>query len=105
MKYNKIKEDAENVQIKNNFLISIGRKITNKLPKFQYMGIIKFKRKDFYKLKKFFKKIKNAKIDLTSFLDKAIKSKIIKVKAVFTSKFWYEIDNLADIKFTEKNLW
>ena len=105
MKYNKIRNDAENVEIKNNCLISIGRKITNKLPKYQYMGIIKFKKKDFYKLKKFFKKIKNTNIDFTSFLDQAIKSKIIKVKAVFTSKFWYEIDTLADIKFTEKNLW
>lgn len=105
MKYNKIRNDAENVEIKNNCLISIGRKITDELPKYQYMGIIKFKKEDFYKLKKFFKKIKNTNIDFTSFLDQAIKSKIIKVKAVFTSKFWYEIDTLADIKFTEKNLW
>jgi choline kinase len=105
MKYSKIKNDAENVEINDNYLISIGKKITDKLPEYQYMGIIKFKKEDFYKLKKFFKKIKNTKIDFTSFLDRAIKSKIIKVKAVFTSKFWYEIDNLADIKFTEKNLW
>ena len=105
MKHNKIRNDAENVEVKNNCLISIGKKITNKLPKYQYMGIIKFKKEDFYKLKKFFKKIKNTNIDFTSFLDRAIKSKIIKVKAAFTSKFWYEIDTLADIKFTEKNLW
>jgi hypothetical protein len=105
MKYNKIKNDAENVEIKNNFLISIGNKITNKLPKYQYMGIIKLKKKDFFKLKNFFVQIKNNKIDFTSFLDKAIKSKIIKIKVMLTSKFWYEIDNAADIKFTEKNLW
>jgi choline kinase len=105
MKYSKIKNDAENVEIKDNYLISIGKKITDKLPKYQYMGIIKFKKEDFYKLKKFFKKIKNTKIDFTSFLDMAIKFKIIRVKAVLTSKFWYEIDNLADINFTEKNLW
>ena len=105
MKYSKIKNDAENVEIYDNYLISIGKKITDKLPKYQYMGIIKFKKEDFYKLKKFFKKIKNTKIDFTSFLDLAIKSKIIKLKAVLTSKFWYEIDNLADIKFTEKSLW
>ena len=105
MKYSKIKKDAENVEINNDYLISIGKKITNKLPKYQYMGIIKFKKEDFYKLKKFFKKIKNPMIDFTSFLDLAIKSKIIKVKIVLTSKFWYEIDNLADIKFTEKSLW
>jgi choline kinase len=105
MKYNKIKNDAENVEIKNNCLISIGNKITNKLPKYQYMGIIKLKKKDFFKLKNFFVQIKNTKIDFTSFLDKAIKSKIIKIKVMLTSKFWYEIDNAADIKFTEKNLW
>ena len=105
MKYNKIKKDAENVKIKNNYLVSIGKKITNKLPKYQYMGIVKFKRDDFYKLKKFFKKINNTKLDFTSFLDEAIKSKIIKIKTILTSKFWYEIDNLEDIKFTEKNLW
>ena len=81
MKYNRIKNDAENVEIKNSCLISIGTKITNKLPKYQYMGIIKFKKKDFLKLK------------------------IIKINVILTSKFWYEIDNLADIKFTEKNLW
>jgi choline kinase len=105
MKYNKIKDDAENVKIKNNYLISIGEKITNKFPKYQYMGIIKLKKKDFFKLKKFFKKIKNTKIDFTSFLNRAIKSKIIKVNVIITSKFWYEIDNIADIKFTEKDLW
>ena len=105
MKYNKIKNDAENVEIKNNCLISIGNKITNKLPKYQYMGIIKLKKKDFFKLKNFFVQIKNTKIDFTSFLDKAIKSKIIKIKVMLTSKFWYDIDNAADIKFTEKNLW
>ena len=105
MKYNKIRNDAEDVEVKNNCLISIGKKIANKLPKYQYMGIIKFKKEDFYKLKKFFKKIKNTNVDFTTFLDRAIKSKIIKVKAAFTSKFWYEIDTLADIKFTEKNLW
>jgi len=105
MKYNKIKEDAEDVKIINNNLTSIGNKITSKLPKYQYMGIIKFKKKDFYKLKIFFKKINNLKIDFTSFLDKAIKFKVIKIKTVITSKFWFEIDNFKDIKFTEKNLW
>ena len=54
MKYSKIKNDAENVEIYDNYLISIGKKITDKLPKYQYMGIIKFKKEDFYKLKKFF---------------------------------------------------
>jgi len=105
MKLSKIREDAEDVQILNNNLISIGNKINSKLPKYQYMGIIKFKKKDFLKLKIFFKKINNVKIDFTSFLNKAIRLKVIKIKTVITSKFWFEIDNFRDIKFAEKNLW
>ena len=40
MSYKKILSDAENVTIKKNKLISIGGKITKKLPKYQYMGIL-----------------------------------------------------------------
>jgi choline kinase len=105
MGYNNIKDDAEDVEVDNNNLVSIGNKIKDKLPKYQYTGIMKFKNRDFFKLKKFFKKIKNKKIDFTSFLNKAIKSNIIKMKIISTSKFWYEIDTIQDIKFTERNLW
>jgi len=100
-----IKNDAEDVVVKNNKLISIGQKIGNKLPKYQYMGIIKFKLKDFIRLKKFFFKIKKPKIDFTTFLDMSIKEKIINLKAITTNKYWYEIDNKQDLKFTSENIW
>lgn len=100
-----IKNDAEDVVVKNNKLISIGQKIGKKLPKYQYMGIIKFKLKDFIRLKKFFFKIKKPKIDFTTFLDMSIKEKIINLKAITTNKYWYEIDNKQDLKFTSENIW
>ena len=53
-----IKNDAEDVVVKNNKLISIGQKIGNKLPKISIHGIVKFKLKDFIKLKNFFLKLK-----------------------------------------------
>ena len=86
-------------------LISIGQKIKKKLPKFQYMGIIKLKYKDFINLKKYFKKINYPKVDFTTFLNMAIKSKIISLDAVITNKFWFEIDTKRDIDFASKKIW
>ena len=105
MKYKKILDDAEDIKIKSNKIISIGEKIIKKLPKSQYMGIIKLRSKDFLKLKKFFKQINNKKIDMTSFLNLALVKKIIKLYPLYTSKFWYEIDSGKDIKFTNKEIW
>lgn len=56
-------------------VISIGSKIKNSRPKLQFMGLVKLKYKDFIKLYKFFISLKNPKIDMTSFLDIAIKKK------------------------------
>jgi choline kinase len=105
MEYKKILNDAENIEIKSDKITSIGQKIIKKLPKYQYMGIIKLEFKYFLKLKKFFKKINNNKIDMTSFLNLALIKKIIKLYPLYTSKFWYEIDNGKDIKFTSKEIW
>jgi choline kinase len=104
MKYKEIIKDAEDVKVKNNKIISIGEKIKKRLPKYQYMGIVKMHKEKFFKLKKFFKKNNNYKIDLTSFLNLVIKKKLMSFNAIITNKFWYEIDTLRDIKFTEKNL-
>ena len=41
MSYRKIFSDAEDLEIEKNNLVSIGKKIKKKLPKYQYMGIIK----------------------------------------------------------------
>ena len=105
MNYKKILNDAEDIKTNKNILISIGEKIKKKLPKYQYMGIIKKLKKEFFKIKKFYKKINNKKIDFTSFLNLVIKNQIIKMNISITNKFWYEIDSLNDIKYTQKHIW
>ena len=105
MSKKKIFLDAEDVKIKNNKIISIGTKIEKKLPKYQFMGILKLNKKSFFKLKKFYIELNDKKIDFTNFLNLAIKKKIIIIKPIFTNKFWFEIDNFRDKKFAEENLW
>ena len=104
MNQKEILKDAEQVVVKKNILMSIGDKLENKLPNYQYMGIMKFKTKDFFKLKTFYKKINDQKIDLTSFINLALKNNIIKFNVSTTNKYWFELDNLKDIKYTEKQL-
>ena len=58
MRFNKIKYDAEDLVIDKSKVISIGNKIQKKLPKYQFMGLVKIMNKDFFKLKKFFLKQK-----------------------------------------------
>ena len=41
MNMKKILLDAEDIRIKKNILITIGKKIKDKMPKYQYMGILK----------------------------------------------------------------
>ena len=65
MSKSQIFKDAEDIMInKNKKLLSIGGKI-KRLPRFQYMGIIKLENKNFFKLKNFFSGLKN-NIDYTS---------------------------------------
>ncbi len=96
--------DAEDLVIKKGYVKSIGGKINNIIPMNQFMGIIKFTYKDFKKLNKFFYLLKNKKIDFTSFLNLAIKYKIIKLKAIETKRFWLEIDTLKDLNLANKKL-
>ena len=104
MNEKKINDDAENLLIKKNKVISIGNKIQNVRPKLQFMGLIKLKYKDFLKLFKYFKTLNNPKIDMTSFLNNALNDKIINLNYFKTSRFWFEIDNIKDKKITEKFL-
>jgi len=104
MNLKEIMYDAEDVRTKKNNLISIGGKIKKKLPKYQYMGIIKLLKKDFFKLKNFYNKINNKKIDFTSFINLALENRILKLNISITNKFWYEIDSLNDIKYTQKSI-
>ena len=61
------------------------------------MGLVKIMNNDFFKLKKFFLKQKK-NIDFTSFLNLAIKNKIIKLSYKKTSSYWFEIDTKGDLK-------
>ena len=98
----KFKFDAEDVVTKGSKIVSIGNKITKKLPKLQFMGIAKFSKSDYFKLFKFYKKISNKKIDFTSFLNLSIKNKIIKLNFFQTQKRWLEIDNTKDYILAKK---
>mgnify|MGYP001090042042 FL=1 len=99
-----IKNDAENISIKNNYLSSIGGKIGKKYPKYQYMGIFKLSNKTYSDLNKFFKVIKNSKIDMTSFLNTSIINKKIKLKVKKYKSYWYEIDNKKDLDVSSREL-
>lgn len=100
----KIKNDAEDLIVSKEKIVSIGDKIGKKLPKFQYMGILKIEQKTFYKLEKFYKIINNKKISLTHFINKTIKAKITNYKYSIFKNYWYEIDNLSDLKYLKKNI-
>ncbi len=100
----KIKDDAENVVIKKNYLYSIGRKIQNKYPNYQFMGLFKLKKNTFFLLNNFFKKINKKKIDMTSFLDISINEINIKFRIKKFKSYWFEIDNKKDLKVASKEL-
>ena len=104
MNRNKIMKDAENVDTKKNILLTIGGKIKSKLPKYQYMGLFKLKKNDFFKLSIYFKKIQNKKIDMTSFLDKSIKKNKVRFYIKPYYKTWFEIDSYKDIVVASKEL-
>ena len=100
MNVKSIKNDAEDLITKNNKIISIGEKIKKRMPKYELMGLMKIMNKDFFKLKKFYKKL-NKNIDFTSFLNQAIKNKILNIRFIKSNIGWYEIDNLKDLKYVE----
>lgn len=105
MPMKKILEDAENVVIKGNRLLEIGTKINKKkLPKYQFMGIIKLRKVTFMKLFNYFKKLKNKKIDMTTFINLCVLNKIISLKVKKFKHYWFEIDTVSDHKFTEAEI-
>ena len=104
MPLKKILDDAEDLVIKNNYVKEIGSKLKKKLPKYQFMGIIKFKKATYLKSYKYFKKLKNNNIDMTTFLNLCVKNNIISLKIKKYKNYWYEIDTSSDHKFAEKNI-
>jgi L-glutamine-phosphate cytidylyltransferase len=101
MSRKKIILDAENIEFSKNKILSIGGKIVS-LPKAQYMGLIKLKKKDYSLSMNFYKKLNNTKIDMTTFLNLLIKNKIIDLGYFLTKKFWYEIDTPKDLSSLKK---
>ena len=99
-----IKKDAENLIVSKGKIKSIGNKIGNKLPKFQYMGIIKIDQKTFNNLRKFYKTLNNKKISLTEFINNSIESKTTEYKYYPSKYYWYEVDNYKDLKYLKKDV-
>ena len=105
MSMNNIFKDAENIVVKENNLLEIGTKINkNKIPKYQFMGIVKLRKQTFLKCYDFFKKLNNKKIDMTSFLNLCISNKIMSLKVQKYKNYWYEIDSASDHKFAQRDL-
>lgn len=102
MSEKKLRLDAEDLKIKKNSIVSIGGKINKKLPKYQFMGLIRINYKNLKKAKNFYKKIQNKKIDFTSFINLLIKNKIISFKFKETKKYWFEIDSKKDLFVAKK---
>lgn len=104
MAYKDIIKDAENVVVEKKYIRKIGEPINKKLPSAQYMGIYKIKKESFTKISLFFNKLKDKKIDMTNFINKAITKNVLKIKAKKFKSFWYEIDNEKDFNVAKKEL-
>lgn len=103
MKIKNIYEDAENVKIKNSLITEIGTKIkSEKLPKYQFMGLVRFQKKSISKIFKFYKKLQNPKIDFTKFLNFLVKNDIIKLRFIKTDLFWFEVDTMEDLQILKR---
>ena len=104
MALKEIKKDAENLEIKKKVLVSIGGSIMDEYPKYQYMGIFKLSKRNYFALSKLYKKINNRKIDMTNFLNKALKLNKLTIKTKFYKSYWYEVDTEKDLNLADKEL-
>jgi len=102
MSYKEILDDAEELKVKKGKIKQIGSKIKGKLPDYQFLGIIKFKKQTFLNLSKFFIS-QNQKIDMTSFLNKCINEKLLNLYIKKYKDFWHEIDRKIDINIAEQS--
>lgn len=100
----KIKMDAEDVKVSKKNIVSIGGKIGKKLPKYQYMGIIKIDQNSFRKLRKFYNSLNDINISMTKFINASIKSKVTNFKYIKSKDYWFEVDNYEDLKFLRKEI-
>ena len=99
-------EDAENIEYRDDNLISIGEKINDvNNVKSQFMGLIKFSSDGWdisYNLYNSFSEEDRKLLDMTTFLSHLIK--IIKVKIVFVQGMWCEVDNINDLMVYKERL-
>lgn len=101
--YKNIRKDAENVVVKDGKILEIGTKIKNKLPRYQYMGILKFSEKKFKTICKIYSGFKDKNISMTKFLDFLIKEKKLTFNYLSTTSSWFEVDNQKDLSIARKN--
>jgi choline kinase len=105
MSFKNVLNDAENLVSKKGKLLEIGSKLNKKkLPKHQFMGIIKLKKQSYLKCFDYFKTLKNKKIDMTSFINLCVLNKIITLNTKKYSSYWYEIDTVSDHILAEKEI-
>ena len=105
MSAREVLEDAENLIIEKNNLLEIGTKINKKkLPKYQFMGVIKLKKEAYLKCFEFFKQLKNNRVDMTTFLNLCVKNRVLSIKTEKYNSYWYEIDTISDHKFAEEEI-
>ena len=96
-----ILNDGESLEIDNkNYLREIGLKIIkNKIPTYQYMGIIFIPKNLRENLIKIYKSVskKNSKMHITKFLNLLIK-KNFSIKCIKSNSEWYEFDDYEDFE-------
>lgn len=101
MSDSEIIDDAEEISIADDYIESLGGKITSKMPDVQYMGIIKITKRDFLELRKLFISLneeQRCSIDMTKFINLATSKGIVKFKAFYSNYDWIEIDSGEDLK-------
>ena len=97
-------KDAENVIISKKKIKSLGDQIIKKLPRLQFMGILKITSKTFLIMNKFYKELDNKKISMTEFINLVIRRKLASFNYISTNKFWYEVDNSRDLKILKNDI-
>ena len=96
-------DDAESLKVdKNKFLIEIGGKIKkNSRVDGQFMGLIYISKKMIKSINNLYKKHKLKNTQTTQFLNLLLKKNFI-IKCRLTNLFWYEIDDIVDLKNLNK---
>ena len=101
MKPNKILNDAENLIIKHNKVLTIGTKLSKNFPNINLLELLNLEKK-YKELNQYFRSLKK-NIDMTSFLNICIKRKNLQLNVQKYHNFWHEIDTKKDIIIANKS--